>query len=157
IAWGWVRGTDPEALRVRVALAFFSGLAMLSVWYYPDYIHLSIVAPVSLPLLADTLEAMFRVGEAHLRLPRGVAAVTTLGLLLGLGVQLAGNLETRRRVYPFSHETAFGRVDFRDPDEIVLIDALREVVGAGSREVFVYPYWASLYLTTATRNPTRFQ
>ena len=157
IVWNVVCAGDGAALRTRVALALYAGVAMLSVWYYPDYIHLSIVAPLCLPIAADTVEGIFRAGERGLGLPRAVAGVATVLLLVGLAVRLQYNFETRWDMYPYSRETSFGRVEFRNQDDMMISEVVRRMVGGGKREIFAYPQWASLYLLTGTTNPTRYE
>ena len=60
--------------------------------------------------------------------------------------------------FPVSHETAFGRVDFADRWEPVLLDKARQLVAeTPSQELFCYPYLSLPYLVTGARNPTPYQ
>jgi hypothetical protein len=156
IVWGWLHPADGEALRTRVALTMFAVIAMASVWYYPDYIHLAIVGSLCLPVAADTLEGVLRGGERRLRLPRAVGAAVALGVLVALGLLMRRNLDTRWALFSHSHVTAFGRIEFREADERMATVVLHRIIGA-NREIFAYPQWPSLYLLTGARNPTRLQ
>src|SRR5262249_21373624 len=68
------------------------------------------------------------------------------------------NLRTRRRLYPIPMQTVFGQIDFREPQEITLMLALRQNSQLyGLHEMFAYPADSAWYLLTGLRNPTRFE
>jgi hypothetical protein len=82
----------------------------------------------------------------------------TLAVLIGLGVQLARNLARAQREYPVSLDTAFGRIDFPNRNEPGFVETTeRLMAGREPRELFAYPFYASLYLMTDTKNPTPYQ
>jgi hypothetical protein len=146
-------GGDRPRTRALFVLALFAGAAVLSVAYYPDATHLGIIAPLPLLLAAETLEAaLSRAGSA--RWPGWVVAC---GVGLACAAQLTSNLERARAAKPVSMDSAFGRVD-TIADERALVETLRERLRArSSREVFGYPFYASIYLLAGADNPTRFQ
>ena len=84
----------------------------------------------------------------------GIVGVLTLMLVAGM----AANVEMRRKLYPFSATTPIGTVDFVDDQEFRASETVRALVRRdGVEEIFAYPYYASMYLLTETRNATRYQ
>lgn len=143
--------TDPRRI-ASAALAVLSVSWVASIVYYPDYIHLAIVAPF-LGLAAVVLCA---------RAAGFVPAGTRRALLLAASIVSAAALgwiaRGAWRDYPVTHGTAFGRMQFHDPKMPARIDALRAaLVRSGSRELFVYPYGAAFYLWAGATNPTALQ
>src|SRR5207244_4648105 len=123
-----------------------------------DVIHLALIAPVFFVLAADTLEELLRLLPGPAAAGRVVGwglAVTLLALLV---LKLDWQLDARCRAYSLSRMTAFGRVDFFNAEEVAVRDKLTELLRQEPpRETFAYPYYASLYLLTDTRNPTPYQ
>src|SRR5262249_35138655 len=71
-------------------------------------------------------------------------------------LQLHRNWLRAHADFPFSHDTAFGRVDLGSQQEIAAVDRVRRVLdGAAARELFVYPVGGWLYLLTDAHHPTR--
>ncbi|MCW5892448.1 MAG: hypothetical protein KIT14_18160 [bacterium] len=147
-----LRGDLPGA-RVAFRLAGVSMLAIGSVLYFPDFIHLAFVAPVFLVLLGDLMTRAL----VHRRVLRAGAPVAAAALMATALV--CGGLYWRRtwtRAYPY--ESAFGLVHLARPMQGRGLDALRAWLREqNARETFVYPYGASIYLLTGTTNPTPFQ
>jgi hypothetical protein len=153
-AWLWMRGTEPARARQLVALACMGGAAALSVAYLPDFIHLAFIAPVGLLCAAEGLDA---VGRALERWRGGAVVRTAMASVLAavLVIWLARSYSGAHAEFPLSHRTAFGRVDFATPEEIEVVERVRELMAAApTRELFAYPVYTSLYLTTDTDNPT---
>jgi hypothetical protein len=159
LAHSWWVKAGPDRYWPVLVLAIVSAFAVLSVWYNPAHGHLVLVAPVWSVLAVETFAALLRQLAAWgPLLARVAAAAATLVFASALAVAAKDNLVTNRAGYSISHQTAFGRVDFTGPQEIELIETLeRLLVGHDDREVFAFPCYASLYLLTATNNPTRFQ
>jgi len=154
----WQTRADPEAYRPLLILTVLSAFAVLSVYYYPDHTHLVMAAPIWFVLAAEAIDALLRWFAWPGWLAAGAAGTLALAFLVALGVAMYGNLTLRRAGYPVSYETAFGRVDFVSQDEPRLLEALEPLLReSGTREIFAFPCFASLYLHTQTSNPTRFQ
>jgi len=152
-----LRGGDRELVRRLSALIILSIASALSIGYFPDVIHIAFIAGILWVAAAQSLEWIARALGAG-----GVARAVTAAIAIAVGGGLIGQLaryaQTLHAQYPFTHQTAFGRVDFGDRWEPLLIDRLRELLGgATGREIFCYPQLSSPYLTTGARNPTPYQ
>ena len=163
LAVAWLRrGTrsrdDDRGVAGLAAMLVLCPVASLSVIYNPDVIHLALIAPVFFVLAADTLEELLRLLPGPAAAGRVVGwglAVTLLALLV---LKLDWQLDARCRAYSLSRMTAFGRVDFFNAEEVAVLDKLTELLRQEPPgETFAYPYYASLYLLTDTRNPTPYQ
>jgi hypothetical protein len=150
------RAGGNDAARDRVVLGVLGGFVVLSIAYNPDAVHLAFVAPIALVAAAERLEA----GLQWLARRRGAGAVPAVTAVLGILVcaLMVLNLHTRRAAYPIRAMTVLGPIDFADRNEPVLIETVRaRLDDAPLREVFAYPFYASLYLLAEARNPTRFE
>ena len=79
----------PRATAQLIVVIVSAGSAALSIWYFPDMIHLAFVAPVFLIAAAEALEWALR--SVAVRSPRvglGIEAVVSAGLLVALGLHL---------------------------------------------------------------------
>lgn len=150
------RGGDD--MRRLVFLLIFAATSILSIAYFPDYIHIAFIAPIFLVAGAENLEWAF--GAAADRSPALRVAGWCAGavVLIACAVQLQRNLERSRALYPVGRDTAFGHVDFANPAEARLYDKMRELLAdSPSRELFCYPIVSYLYLMLDADNPTRYQ
>ncbi len=152
------RGRDPAALRPPLLLAGFGAIAVASVAYFPDYIHLGFIAPFGLAAAADTAER----GLAALRRPvwlqPAAGAVLAGAVLAAAGLELGRVMAFTHNAFPFTHDTAFGRVAFATEGEIELIERARAILSqSGSDEMYSYPAYIGIYLTAGGRNPTPYQ
>jgi hypothetical protein len=132
--------------------------AVLSITYFPDYIHIAFIAPLFFVVAAEILERAF--GAAVQRTPalRAVGWVAGALLLAACAWRLEHNLERSRARYPFIRQTAFGRVALASDLEARLYDKMHELMQqAPSRELFCYPIVSYLYLMLDVDNPTRYQ
>ncbi len=156
LAWAAVRRAPAARLQQHTALAIMGAAAVASIWYFPNYTHLAIIAPVCLILAAETLDTLL--GQRALHLPPGVGTVVGTLLCIGVALQAQSNLRWRRQNWSLSRDTVFGRVDFRNQVEIDLVEAVRaRFAGAPTRELFCYSSCPGLYLLTDTINPTPYQ
>lgn len=148
---------DRERLRMLLVLIGSGAFAALSIWHFPDFIHIGFVAGVYLVAAAEALEwALTFVRPARVAAPLGWAMA--LAIMAALALHLQRNAALLKEQFPYSHETAFGRVDFAEPTEPVLIDATRALLRQSpSHEIFAYANTSRPYLTTGGRNPTPFQ
>jgi len=151
------RGDGARAWRLVAALVL-AGTASVSMLYNPDFIHLAFMAPLYLPLAAELAETAIDVVAR--RLPDSarvrLAPVATAVLLALLGVQLARNAGRFRTEYARAIDTPFGRVAVHTPWLGAQLEATLAVVRArGTTELFTYPIFPFLFLTTGTDNPSR--
>ncbi|HSQ01439.1 MAG TPA: hypothetical protein VL049_29815 [Candidatus Dormibacteraeota bacterium] len=148
------RRLPPTSWRPLLVTAIIAGTTTAMMWYFPDFVHLAVAAPVTLALTAEAGQRLIAPRAAG-RLWRlaVVASVAT-----GLGWLLVDNLAARRAWYNLRRETAFGTIDFGSPSEANAVEIIaRGLDRSPRREAFAYPYGASLYLEADAVNPTRFQ
>jgi hypothetical protein len=143
--------------RGRLARLVGLGVACVaSIAYYPDFVHLAFVGPVLAVAVAENAEWALGLVPAAAGRPAGVAIAALL--VAGAVVRLARDGAARRAEYPIHYASPFGRVDLRRPEMATLADRVRGLLdAAGSRELFCYPGFASLYLLTGAVNPTPYQ
>jgi hypothetical protein len=163
VAAGWVlaravrawRRDDRRDARRAATLAVFCLWAVVSASYSIDYPHFAMVAAVWLVAAADLLEAALRALAARTPRARIVGNAAAVFLIGTLGWRLVAVLPRE----PFRPvQTAFGRVDLLDQDQVALIDALNAgLAGAPERELFAYPFYPWLYLMLDAKNATRYQ
>ena len=153
----WITRHQRERLETLVVLLSFSAFSILSISYFPDFIHITFIAPVFFVFLAEIFEWLL----ATLRSITGMRASTVLAralaaiLFVALSVQLYQNMVRAHGTYPFPRNTEFGRLDFANQKEITLVERVAAVARrAPTRELFCYPVYASMYLMTDTVNPT---
>jgi hypothetical protein len=157
VAWRWWRRGERGEVRGPFVLILFAAFTILSIFYNADYTHLAVTAPVWLLVVAETFEWALR-GLERYRGFRHAGAIACAALLLALGWRLERNPVARRQIFSHPHDTLFGRIDFADAEEIVLIDTLRALLEQSpSKEMFSFPAYASLYLLVGGSNPTPYQ
>lgn len=154
----WRARTDLQTASDILALSILCGAGVLSIGYLPDYIHVSFIAPLFLVFWAETIEAALRASARFLPYPRLWSAALALGVLAPLCMRLHDNVGLAQREYPFSLETAFGRIDLSNDKQVPLINAVVAAVDSDpTRRLFTYPIYASLYLIADADNPARQQ
>ncbi len=150
----WAR---PE--RVRACLWLLAALMALSVWYLPDFIHVSFVLPFLLVPGAGTLHAL-RFAPTWSRHPAGRHAVTLGMWVFGLALVGKGvaNLAHAQAQAPVRFETAFGALRGDEAAERLFRAVRRHLVRepAGRSMLFSYPDDAWLYLALPADDATRF-
>jgi hypothetical protein len=153
-AW---RRADREAARARLVLGLLGAAMVLSVLYNPDAVHLTLIAPVGLIAAVERLEA--GLGWVERRRTAAPIGALVAGMLASAVIALLGiNLHVRRTWYAVRADTVLGPIDFADHTEPSLLAVLRpRLRDEPVREVFGYPFYASLYLLAEAQNPTRFQ
>jgi hypothetical protein len=157
-AFKWSTRTDRDGLESLTALITLCGAAVVAIAYFPDFIHIAFIAPLFFAFCAETLEAGLRRVEAVVAPPHPWGSIVAIGLLCGVALQLSTNVVRARREYPISHQTAFGRVDFSDPNDVHLLERLRVLMqNTPSRQLFVYPFYTWLYLMAGANNATPYQ
>jgi hypothetical protein len=153
-ALAFARRVDGERLRRAACLALVGLSSIASILYYPDYIHLAFIGSVFAALAAELLETALRT-----RPLRGWPATLVVVLVLGAtGAQLVRVMVGSWRDHPYAYDSPFGRVRYHERRELEMTERLRAVLDRSpSRELFVYPFGAAIYLLTGTENPTPFQ
>jgi hypothetical protein len=156
--WQWTVRRDWAYARRLLVLAVYLAAAALSILYNADLPHMALIACVGLVAAAETIESGLRAAARAAWLERGTGVAIAAAVVVLIAYQLPRNREWRRAHYAVRAETPFGSVDVGDPNELVLLEGLRQRLAAEpTREVFAYPYYSSAYLLTPADNPTRFQ
>lgn len=151
---GW-RRRHPQRVRLMVMLALMCAFAALSIYYYPDAIHLALIAPVFFVVFA--LEAEYLLSLA----PRAVSAVLAFVLVSAIVIPGArflwrqkAELEATNRL---RYASEFGPVDVRGPFQKRFLEQLAKLVEeTPSRLLYRHPRGGYFYLLAGARNPTRF-
>jgi hypothetical protein len=143
----------------RVCLWWLALLMGLSVWYMPDFIHVSFVLPFLL-IPAACLVHRLRSAALWARLPAGRYVVDAGVWLFGAAVlgECAANLAYARALAPVRLDTGFGVVQ-GDAALAQLFHAVRDHLVTepdGRRLLYSYPDDAWLYLTLPADDVTRF-
>jgi hypothetical protein len=156
--WCWyaVTATGQHQQRMLSVLIVTAAASAVSILYYPDLIHIAFIAPVFLLCIAQTAQwALERVARTWAAPVAGLLAVATLLVLVP---RLASNYTRAWWLYPVSHDTAFGRLDFSGRFYPALNDEVqRRLEDVPGREIYAYPNFSGIYLTAAANNPTPFQ
>jgi hypothetical protein len=140
------------------ALVSTAVFAALSIWYYPDFIHIAFVAIPLLICAALTMQWLIDAAPLSTSATRGIVRAFSVAVATGIAYHLANTMNAKWSRYPYSAETAFGRIDYTARWEPVLMDVVRTRVAATpSHGLFCYPSLAAPYLTTGAKNPTPFQ
>ena len=154
-----MRRRDPRQagrLSLLLVLCLFS---MLSISYFPDFIHIAFIAPLFFVTIAESAEWL-----VHARCPSrrpcrcGLAGwVAAVALLVAAGYRLHDNaVPPARQPSRSMRDTAFGRIAL-DPLQAELYDKVNELMqSVPSRQLYCYPIIAHLYLMTDSNNPTPY-
>jgi hypothetical protein len=149
---------DPIALRLSLTLVVFGLSAAASIAYFPDFIHIGFIAGIFFIAAVSMLDRSLAALARGASWGRAVAIATALAAGVALALQLGRNLSLSQREFAITADTAFGRIAFSDahqPDFVATADRL--LADIPSREMFTYPFYASLYLMTSAHNPTPYQ
>lgn len=148
------QANDPHAARTSLTLVLFGLATAASIAYFPDFIHIGFIAGLFFIAAVTLLHRALAVARwsAYVTLLAGVA------LSVALAVQLGRNLTRSQREFAITADTAFGRIAFADNHQPGFVHTAEELLaGNPSREMFTYPFYASLYLMTSAKNPTPYQ
>jgi hypothetical protein len=153
------RGTPDRRDLERACLWLLGALMALSIWYLPDFIHVSFILPFLLIPGASVLHAL-RSARLWDRFPPGRRIVTAGTWLCALGVlgQGIANLAYARAIAPVRLETAFGPIR-TDATMARLLRAVRAHVVPepdGRHLLYSYPDDAWLYLTVPGDDATPY-
>lgn len=154
----WWIERDIEAIRPSITLIGLGLAAVASIAYFPDFIHIGFIAGIFCVVAVGILDRALQVLSGGARWNRHAQLVVAFAALAALAVQLERNLVRSQREFPITAETAFGRIAFPDSNQPTFVTtAERLLQGIPSREMFTYPFYASLYLMTSAKNPTPYQ
>jgi len=146
----WMRRRALEEARTLLLLAVFCLASMLSVAYFPDFIHIAFIAPAFFVAIAWCAESLVRWVPAPRRAVQLVGWVAAALVLLGAGARLQRNMSRLREAFPVSRDTVFGRVDLAATDA-AFYDRIKELMrDAPSPYLFASP---NLYLLVDAPSP----
>lgn len=154
LTWRQRDAQRASRLALLLVLSLFS---MLSIFYFPDFIHIAFIAPVFYAAIAESVEWLLRAVPAPapaMRLAGWAAAVV---VLVGASYRLVHNRSRVQAAYPVMRSTAFGRIALPDEVQAELYDRVNELMqSVPSRELYCYPVIAHLYLMTDSHNATPY-
>jgi hypothetical protein len=152
-------GPWDQARRARLALAVLAGLMALSMWYLPDFIHVSFILPFLLIPGASLLHGLRAAARRSGSAPASLAV--TLGLwtfAVAAAGQAVANVAYAHALAPVRFDTAFGPLRGTPAMERLYRAVERHLAREpdGRAVLYSYPADAWLYLALGADNPTRF-
>jgi hypothetical protein len=153
-----IRQSGLHAQVVRASLLLLAVLMTAAILYFPDFVHVAIVAPFSFVVLAGLVHRARTRSALARRGGVGVAfRVAWVALVALVGVKAWRNAALAWQDNPVLTETAFGTI----AGPAFQADALRELRpwlrdAAASPRLYAYPGDAWLYLVLPADNPTPF-
>ena len=149
---------DPHSARTLTLLILFCVFSMISIAYFPDFIHIAFVGPAFLVTAAEDLEWIVRSLPGPAMLRTGLAWTAALALSLAGGLHLHWNASRLRGTFTLPEKTAFGRIDMADVKEVSFYRRVEELLQTvPSRVLYCYPFCTYLYLLHDAHNPTRYE
>jgi hypothetical protein len=143
----------------RACLWLLAALMMLSIWYLPDFIHVSFILPFLLLPGAASLHVL-RTASVWERVPAGRRVLAAAVWLAAVGVlgQAIANVLYARAIAPVRFETAFGVVQGDAASERLFRAVRAHLVREpdGTSLLYSYPDDAWLYLTVPAADATRY-
>jgi hypothetical protein len=157
LLYRWLRSQRPDEVATLTLLTLFCTTSMLSISYFPDFIHIAFIASCFFISIAESIEW----GARQVPMPRWVVRTAAIGatvvFLFAVGQHLQRNLVRLRAAFPFSHATAFGRISYPNREEIRLYEQVTALLtDAPTRDLYVYPVLSDLYLAADADNPTPY-
>jgi hypothetical protein len=152
----WRHGVRTQL--VRLALLLLAAVSAISIFYWPDFVHVAFIAPFSMIVLAGLVHRA--ASASRLRRFRLTVPALRLGwcaLLLALVLKARSNLVLSREDNPIILPTAFGVIAGTDRYAQTLSE-LHEILGPSEKppHLLSYPTEAWVYLTLPADNPTPF-
>ncbi len=153
-----LRRRGQEEVGRLALLIFFCLSSMVSIAYFPDFIHIAFIAPAFFVTVAESAEWAVRRIAVPSRVAWVVGPLAAAGLLIASGFRLHDNMMRSRAIYRHTRWTAFGRVDLANEKEMLLYDKVNELMrdAPPPRELYCYPLEVHLYLMLDARNPTPY-
>jgi hypothetical protein len=155
LAWAVAAGRSPFEARGLLLLLVTAATSIVSIQYFPDFVHIAFIAPVFFVAITENLEWALRSVAAPRALTRAVGWIAAATAVVACAVRLNDNLVRLREAYPFRRSTSFGRVDLRNEKEALLYDEVEKLMSsADSSYLYCYPVMSHLYLMLGVDNPT---
>lgn len=151
----WHRRGDVEALRLAVVMTLLTAFSILSIAYYPDLIHIALIIPILLVVLAGGLE--WTLSALPGRLDRLVGWAVSAALVIACAWQLERNLPRPAPGFIATYDTAFGPIDMNVRTARTYAQLAALLRDVPSRTFFRYPHSQFAYLILDAHNPTRFE
>lgn len=154
IALSWPRDKS-EAARQHVLLTVLGAASLLSIAYFPDIVHLALIAPLFLSMLANLVERALNVLPQ--RTDRALGTAIGIAVLLFGSVRAYETVREKRLRYHVPYDSAFGRIDLPGQYQFLYYTQLRELVDSiPGRILYVHPVAVYTNLLVGARNPTRY-
>jgi hypothetical protein len=151
------RGEGAAEARRLTLLLTQTLFAMLSIWYFPDFIHIAFIAAYFFAIIAETLEWLVARIPAPAGVRRAAGWAAAVVVLLAAGYRLEHNRNRLLAAYPFMRSTQFGEIALPDQVNAELYDKVNALVpDLPGHEIYCYPVIAHLYLMTGAHNPTPY-
>jgi len=152
------RRNAPEAARREVFLTIAGATSLLSMAYFPDIVHLALIAPLFLVMAGGLVQRGLNVLPARAnRMAGTILAAAVVGIVAVKAYDRAAQMRDR---YSVPYDSAFGHVDLtagRGNKETWLYDSLRALVETTpDRMLYVHPNASYTNLLVDARNPTRY-
>lgn len=175
LAFLWGRPAYAQQRRALLLILLHCGASILSIWYYPDRIHISFIVPSFAVLIGDLIEAGLQAGPrratdrgtqespAPVRMPTHIASIT-IGYLLSAALILptlavARDHYIRRwEKFPYPYYGPFGRIDFPHREAVELHQTVERLLDdVPGRTLFCHLNTSYTCLFAGGHNPTRFE
>lgn len=159
--------------RTLLILVVHCGASVLSIWYYPDRIHIALIVP-SFAVLAGTFVEWALIGfrvpgvgaETPISADRATPALISKTVGYALAVVLIAptlvlareHFDERWRRLGFPYYGPFGRIDFPDAQSVKLHTRIDQLLrDVPDRTLFCHMLTAYTCLFVDGHNPTRFE
>lgn len=164
-------------LRAWLIMSLHGAASILSIWYYPDRIHIAFIVPSFAVLAGALIEWLLRgVGERvsgvdlerfspspltpslRLAASQALGYVLTLALIVPSLVLARGYFNERWRVLNYPYWGPFGRIDFPNPESVEFHTRLARLLDdVPGRTLYCYLTMSYTCLFVDGHNPTRFE
>jgi hypothetical protein len=144
-----------EARRLTLLLTFVL-FSIISILYFPDFIHIAFIAAFFFIIIVETLEWIVQ------RLPaagatRAVGWATAAVLLAATAYHLNHNRDRLIAANPFMRSTQFGEIAMHDEVNAKIYDRVVALAPQlPDREIYCFPIMSHLYLMAGVQNPTPY-
>lgn len=154
---GIARRHSYAALRPLALLTVWCAFSILSIAYFPDFIHIAFIAPFFLIVVAENGEWLLRALPVPRGAQRGLEIVAVAAIVVVCAQQLRRNAAILQQSFPVARQTAFGRVAMQTERDAALYEQITTLLDrAPTRDLYSYPIVAHWYLLANATNPTRY-
>ena len=170
----WRSGAG-EGKRTSLIILAHCGASILSIWYYPDRIHIALIVPSFAVLIGDILEGLLRaltgdqsadVAASVERSAGGTRGMltTATGYLIAAAVIVStvvlarDHYHERWRTLAYPFNGPFGRIDMRDPEMVrIHVELDRLLSAVPDRTLFCHVLDTYTCLFVDGHNPTPYE